>query len=989
MEQLLYGVDIKDEKPVKAVLAASPGLGAEISAEIARLCDNWGTPPPLGLEHPALMSFRLSSSLPGISGRLFTVIRASRGLQPLFHAVVLSEGAYATFMRNPFAVAQCVTFRDEWNPAVKLPQLQIDCDPTRPLVEPAADKSDLGLVDEAVLKLIAEGKLQMPIEQATRQSDRCLALIIACLPEKMRKEMRFASFATSEANNYTLAGIHADGCVFAGWQRMMMAWLAGDYVEEVDSYIEEIRKYLASGDVAGLARTSQRHQFHSGPGAEAVEKPRRDTVSGAMPVKGPRPAPARIRAPQASVARSPVPGPISGRALPVARPKPSRLSPLERKNPNPTSGGRPRGSARPNPIRGAAVVLLLAMAVTAGVMWKMGKTLAESLEWANLQGIMGENPRTERAPTLLEVVDVGAVYSRQLKLVTGSGKGLNPSLDKGRRKALNKLREQAAVPLNQQVELFAKLATDGIQQASRPDREAQRMQSLAAQGLVLENELARLELAWYSLAGGTFWQDIPSLPDQAVIARRDSLAKADKGVLQDARNDLETVEAKAVLDQTRGHVSGMASLLTLFDAPSYTQEWENKLGRAAAQVAPSASRMTRAYANSAFAMVRLKKAERSADQISLPYRDDLEDQSWPVAEIRSILTNLRAQTVMFAPGRAPALLTATVDLYAALKTPAALAAEVAVNPGVLADLAANRAVRFDPRAYADFLERIRYEAALLDLGEADDPELIPEQLYAGGDRDLVIGFRNSRAQRLAPAAWDSLAPGADSPFFNHWAGILAEAAKVDLGEAQEAFDADWGECRLVAVRLQEQAAAGHDWTHSWTKMRGQARGILDRYTDDLAADPERSLKLADLAVFLEALEIPLPLPLRSGTIRLDQDRMPEDVKARLEVRIVPDGQAVLSDKFQIGPAAPEGTGWVGNVSLDQTLEIRPEQGLEIRIISEDRGETLLSVSCPSLAEGTGPAGLLRPRSGGRGTVSLRFDSGYWKSLRVPDMGVIF
>ena len=263
------------------------------------------------------------------------------------------------------------------------------------------------------------------------------------------------------------------------------------------------------------------------------------------------------------------------------------------------------------------------------------------------------------------------------------------------------------------MELFAKLAADGIQQGSRPDRETQRMRSLANQGLVLENELARLELAWYSLAAGVFWQDLNTLSDAMVNARRDSLARVEKGVLEDARRDLGTMEAKVVLDQTRGHVDGMASLLTLFEAKSWSSEWEKKLARAAGQVSTTASRMTRAYANSAFALVRLKKAERKADQTILPFRSGIQDEVWPSAEIRSILTNLRAQTVMFSNGQAPHLLTGTLELYSALKKPATLAAESAQSGKVLGGLVTNRAVRFHPEAYQNFLERIRYEAAMI------------------------------------------------------------------------------------------------------------------------------------------------------------------------------------------------------------------------------------------------------------------------------------
>jgi len=634
-------------------------------------------------------------------------------------------------------------------------------------------------------------------------------------------------------------------------------------------------------------------------------------------------------------------------------------------------------------------VLVLALCGTAALMWNGGKILAESLEWANLQGIMGEKPRTERAATLLEVVDVGGVYAHQLKLVKSSGKGLNPSLDKGRVKALGNLREDAGEPLNQQVELFAKLATDGIQQGSRPDRESQRMRSLANQGLVLENELARLELAWYSLAASVFWADLSTLSDEAVSARRDSLAKADKGVLEDTRRDLGTFESKLLLDRTRGNVEGMASLLTLFEVKSWSPVWERNLARAAGKVSPTASRMTRAYANCAFALVRLKKAERKGDQASLPYRRELRNQDWPSPEIRSILTNLRTQTLMFTDGQAPSLLTGTLLLYSTLKNPVSLAAEAVESPRVLRNLAENRAVRFHPEAYDDFLERIRYEAALLSLGGADDPDLIPEHLYSDRDRNLAIIFRDAQSVHHTPAAWDDLAASANVPFFAHWAGHLGSLARVDLARARKEFDVAWVECRKTAVTLQDEIAAGRDWTKSWLELNGQTQAILVAHGRVLTQDQERAFKMADVTNLVVALKIPLPLGLQAGTIRLEQDWLSEGTKARLEIRVTPDGQGWRSDKFFIGPAAPEGAGWVGTVSLEGTLDILPRQGLEIVIRSEKDDEILLTVICPPLAEGVGPGGMVRPRSGDRGSVSLKIDSAYWKSLRVPDVGLIF
>jgi hypothetical protein len=1009
IEQLLFGVNLKEDKPKKSVLARSPGMGQEVSEEIVRLCDNWGLVPTLGLEKPALMSFRLDATMPAVAGRLFTVIRVSNGLNPLFHAVTFSEGTYASFLRNPFAVAKAVNFLDTLEPNLILKREEIEFDPSVPLVDPLPNEEDIGLVDEAVLKFISDGKLSLPIEQTNAQSERCMALIIACMPEKDRKNLRFASFAPSESNQYTLVGLQTEGCVFAGWKRMMMAWVSGEYVEQVDKFITEIRAYLEAGDLAGISRTSQRHQFHSASVQDPLDIQRRSTISASMPVQGfetvrkvrsIQSAPSRpdlglsglAKSPQRPAVnqalRMPVPGP-SGDPGKYSFVNPRKLSPLKRKKPGAAKAFSRRGFSGSQLIRGAVAVLIVGMAVTAGVMWKEGKTLAESLEWANLQGIMGENPRTERAATLLEVVDVGEVYDRQLKQVTGMGKGLNPSLDKGRRKVLVNLREDAASPLNQQVELFAKLASDGIQQGGRPDRESQRMRSLANQGLVLENELARLELAWYSLAGGVFWNDLNTLSDAMVISRRDSLTKVGKGVLEDARRDLGTVEAKLVLDQTRGHVDGMASLLSLFEAKSWSLDWEMKLTRAAGQVSTTASRMTRAYANSAFALVRLKKAERKAEQTILPFRSEIKDEVWPSAEIGSILTNLRAQTIKFSNGQAPHLLTETLELYSALKKPATLAAEAKQSSKVLGGLASNRAVRFHPEAYQDFLERIRYEAALLSLQGEYDPTLIPDHLYAGADKELVVGFRDTMSTYQIPETWDRMAAAEISPFLARWAGHLGSWAGADLDRHRREFDEAWIDCRQDAVKLQGEVTLALDWTETWKTLHAQCQTILAAHADVLGQDPERAVKLADVNYLAVALKAPLPLGLLAGTIRLDQDRMLEPTEAILEIKVVPDGEVWRSDKFKVGPDSTEGMGWVGTVALETTLGIESTQGLEVKVISEKRDEILLMVTCPPLIEGVGPGGLARPRSGGRGSVSLKIDPAYWRSLQVPGLGMIF
>ncbi|MCK9995219.1 MAG: hypothetical protein KAH56_02945, partial [Candidatus Krumholzibacteria bacterium] len=331
----------------------------------------------------------------------------------------------------------------------------------------------------------------------------------------------------------------------------------------------------------------------------------------------------------------------------------------------------------------------------------------------------------------------------------------------------------------------------------------------------------------------------------------------------------------------------------------------------------------------------------------------------------------------------------TLDLYSVLKKPASLASEAVKSPRVLDDLANNRAVRFDPEAYEDFLARIRYEAAMLGLEWSDDPGMIGDHLYAGGDRDLVIGFRNSTSVHQTPDKWDAVAASAGIPFLSRWAVHLGSLARVDLNIAREEFDIAWVECRKTAVKLQGEAEAGRNWTKTWLALNEQAQGILTDHARLLAQDQERSVKMADVTNIVIALKASLDLELQAGTIRLDQDRLPESTKAFLEIQVAPGGKIWRSDKFYIGPASPEGTGWVGTVSLEETLDILPRQSLEIKIIAAKGDEILLTVTCPSLVDGVGPAGMVRPRSGGRGSVSLKIDRSYWKSLRVPDLGMIF
>jgi hypothetical protein len=1012
VEQMLYGVENTDNSAGREVLAKSPGLGTDATTEIATLCDRWGAPPALGLAQPVLMSFRLAAEIPSIRGRLYAVIQASRGFEQIFHAAVISESAYVTFMRNPFALRQVVDFLEDWKPGLRLNRLEVNYDHTRPLVDPPVSAKDIGLVDEAVSKYITDGTLSLPLEQPSSESDRSLALIIACLPEKDRKELRFASFATSDGNNYSLFANESDGGDFSGWRRLMMTWLAGDYVDETDSYIKSIRTYMERGDLVGVTRVTSRQPARPmAPGKERIDPFVVDRFS---------PGVAAEDTPQAKVTRPPLPKspsrPVAG--TPSARkPAPERTEPARRpvKPISAMAVSQPAAEPRPEPIRapnrtkvsrarrlpvrpprfyrrvvrGLVALVVICLAGWFGWMWREGYSISETLEWAGLEYFNAERSRTERAATLLEVVDVGGVYDRQLKLVAGAGNGLNPSLDKGRSKAMGNLQEEVGVPLRQQIDLFVKLANDGMQQGSRPDRETQRMRSLAAQGSVLEQEMARLELAWHSLAAQVFWHDLSHLTDKEVAARHDSLSLREKGFQEDARLGLGTTEQAESLAAARAQVRGMASLLTLFNERSYSAEWEKALSTAAASVSPSASRMTRAYRNSAFALVRLKKYERSQAAMDLPFRGEIRDNDWPTAEVRSILPALRSQARMFPKGHAPALLTGTLDLYGVLKKPGDAAAKAAASAEFLTDLEKNAAFRFHPDPYRDYLDRIRFEAAGIRLSGGRDPSSPGDDRYADAADDIVGAFRDSLATVTDPASWDALAANLESGFLSRWAGRLAVASRLDLDRLKASFDTDWAQCMATAARLRTEVKQGRDWTATWTLADQQARALRATYEGPLAQDFGRSVALTQVAGMQGDLYAPVPLEIESVTVRLERDQLTEPTKIRVAFSFGPGGEEYRSDDFKLGPSAPEGSGWVGTGDIGWKAQLAAAQSIRIRILSKDGERTLLVVDCPALDQGEGIAGMLRPRNGEGGSVSLKINGRYWSGLQVPELGPIF
>ncbi len=1021
IEQLLYGYSHQVEGGGRQELARSAGMGGEVADEIHAICEAWGQAPELGLRHPVLLSQPLQATMPSMRGRLFAVICIGAVETPIFHTLVLTDAVYSGFGRNPYALAHAADFISEWNGSQGMDRVEVDSEMQSELVNPAPGPEDVGLIDEAVLQFILDGTLQLPIEQAFGPSDRALALIIAGLPDKDRKDLKFASFTTAQVNAYDIAGLETEGATFAGWQRLMMARIDTGVTPEQEEYKKQLAGLLARSDLVGLARISNRHNFKAPKKCDIVtaggtkvdiEKPQ--SVSGGQPGAPVSPAPANYSpaatinphasGPAGPISRSPVmrsaatatnsaisrqttlPEHGLDPASNYSKAKPSRRN---RSRVHPPLAHNKRGSGR-RFMRAVSAVILLFIAGWVGTMWLDGKTLTESLEWAGLPGMDGGTERAEHAGTLLDVVDVGRVYEKALKHTGGKGFGLNASGDKAREKALGRLQDDATDPLLEQVNLFVKLTEEGIKQSRHHDREVDRLDALAKQGTVLAKEMARLELAWFSFTTSTNWTDLGRMSDTEIEARRDSLSRVEKGALSDVRLGMGTTITREELLTSRRQMDGMAAVVRLFQVSKWSENWEQRLARAAEKVPPTAGRTTRAYRNSAFALIRLKKAEREVANRDLPYAGYYQPDQWPSAKVKAILPLLRKEVGRFSDQNAPVLLGATLSLYSSLERPEKFIADIQASSAPWKALQKNYAVKFDLALYGNFLERLRYEAAGLKLTESQDPAEIPDYLYSGDTRWTVAAFADSLPVLTQAEQWQAMSAAIEDPFLGRWADHLAGNFRARLAHLQLEFADVWAECMRQAVAIQSQAKAGYDWSADWQLLYSAANSACDKYAAVLSEDPVQRARFDYLAELETALVAEHPLHLDRVTVRLDQGVLTEPTTVQLEFRTPVRGAVWTSEPFLVGPSAPAGTGWVGTTFPDWDVPLSARHRMTCRVVLADDQSVVLDVSYPSLAEGKGPAALVRPWPVEQGSINFKADlEQYWVGLEIPELGLVF
>lgn len=948
MEILNFGTLPGSPGAAPVILSRSSGIDQVMADEIVRLCKGWGQPLVVDEERPAILSFPLKTGVKVSANGAFAVIKVQGASNFLFRVAVLSQSGYALFGYNPFAVVEAGAF-PVWDPAAipvqqPLKQLKGDLE-----ISPLPSPEDVGMVDEALHQLLASHKLYLPIENSTRESDRCLALLIEVMPVALKKQLRFASFAPSPANGYHLAATATAECEFSGWQRLMMTLVGGALPDNQDRYVKSVRDCLAFGDLGVIREQSKLLPLN----VENVEIKKKPAPQIQMPTVDP-------------VVAS------------VSPPRPFRSSgknkkPISVRSGKKTTLAQQRGGQRQLP---GFLVGLLVLVMTIGGGWTYLEFFhgGRGIQWNELVSWpgQGEKPRQNRVASLLEVPNVGDVYNRQIKKINRAAMipGLNQETDQ--RRGLVNLKNDAAIPLLAQVDLFLDLASAGIRQGNRPDREGERLKALAHQGKVLEVEVARLELAWHSLSSCINWRDLTALSDDRVVARRDSLQNALPSALKAAAQDMNFGPRLKKLGFATGQTKGMSQLVALFQVPQWSPEWNTELYRAAELVSPSASKLTRAYRNSAFTLIRLKNAEHQDVFTSGAFVDNLVPGVWPGENVTDILPGLSREVGKFSKNETPPLLKGTLQLYQTLENPVLMVEGLIAGQTSLEILEDNPAVLFDSEVYTNYLERLRYEGAL-----------IRAELYPENEQSSLVAFEMVRQQPSLDKQWEKQISIQGRPFLKRWAAHEKNLVQQELLSDLSGFDEHWNEVQLQVEKLRARAQQGHDWTGVWVDLNS----VLDRSLvagEALSSkDPTVAAKVQEMHALKAMLAEPRNIELTMVTVRVEQNLLSGPERAVFEFQTLPDGKIHRSASFNIGPAAPAGSGWVGTVRLEEILALSPMQKFRGTVRSVHGDQLLVNVEYPSLSERVGPGALARPRSGSAGSLLIKIENQWWKSIRFP------
>lgn len=996
IEQLICGFNPESPDSGRSLLSHSPSMGANVTEEILSFCNGWGDESPSGLSHPAVLSFPLRATMPSIRGQLYAIVRVSTGYPACFHSVVMSKSDYRNFGYNPFAVVKAGAFLDVWSGGERLARGTIAPINPNAIFSPPPNPADVGMVDEAVQEFLTRGKLVLPIEASCDQSDRILSLMIRLMPLVLREKLRFASFTRAGENAYTLAAVYSKDTPFTSWQRLFMTLIEQVTPEPVRKYVASVRNALLSGDFA-VADKAEWGNAKRKPATPTQPAPALEPVSSSVlpfhqeASAGPKPslstrsfAPTPKVSPAIVTALPGSPGATGGRSSAA----PSRRSYADK----PVHGKRSRlvrqtvrmGGRHRRQKSQAVVTFLVIVAVLASA-WLYLDRSGKGKEWGlfDLANWGGSGGSGSKAPSLLEVVDVGREYSKMMGTIERTGLVPGTNGEQARRRAQADLQAKIAGPLLVQADLFLELAEDGIKQGNRPDREKDRLGALDNQGRVLEEELVLLDLAYFSLKEGVLWRDLDHLNHLQAKARRDSLVKFAKIPMADSAREVGTASYWRSLKGARKNVSGMAALLELFQASTWSPSWEKQLKRAAEKVSPSASPMSRAYRNNAFTLLRLKKSERQEANELSAFASEIRDHTWPSPQVEDILGEMRRKASLYGQGQVPELLVGIMEVHAQLDKPQSLIEKAMVSGDPLVAIQKNPAYKFDPAVYAEHVNRIRFEAVQALLAQGHDPSEIPRHLREGMKVESVLEFNTTLQEKDTVEDWESLAKKEGDTFIGRWSRQQIVQVQQRNALMRKSHDLAWARCLPLIDELKGRSQDGRDWTSTWVDLMAELDAVLSASPVALRNDPRRSSQWNETAELKNALTVQAPLNIHSTVIRLEQEMLPGPAEVEVHFQVSGASTTFGSPRIQMGPAAPQGTGWVGTASLQWSIPVSAQDDFSATVYAAGNPEPILIVSYPSLAERVGPGALERPRRAEGGSLVFRTDGQWWSHLQFP------
>ncbi len=964
VEFLNYGTPSDSPGAASGILGRSPGVNQYLADEIVRLCRGWGRFEDKELTQPVVLSFPLKPEKSGGGQSYHVVIKIKVSHNSQFQAVVINTSDFSTIGYNPYTLLSLGVFPD-WNP---------DAIPGRQKVElkrqalnflPPPSPEDVGLVDEALHQILASHKLFLPIEEPGLDSDRCLALLWEVIPHALKKQLRFASFAPTTSNAYHLAATATVGCDFSGWKRLVMTLVGGNLSSNLAKYVKRVRDCLAFGELESLEGESRLVTL-----AQTTQEPVKTPATATHDPLS-KPAAASIPAP-VKTKKNP---PRAALKSPIRPPAPVRRPPSQKSKLSYRRGKR-------HPFSGALLGLLIIVA-TAGGGWTYLKYFhSDGVKWHELVSLPGfmKDGEDQRVTSLLEVPNVAAVYNKQIKQISRAGMipGLSPESEQG--KGVINLKQKAAIPLLAQVDLFLDLASKGIKQGKRPDREAVRLKALAEQGEVISVEMARLELAWHSLTTKVNWRDLGELEDAQVHARRDSLWRSSQASLRVSHEDMAFGSRQVDLVQAVGQIQGMSKLVSLFQLDQYSESWAKELYQWAEMVSPAASTMTRAYRNSAFALIRLKRAEQLTSFAEGPFVQRLEKGSWPAAEVADILPGLRRQVGMFGSYDAPPLLAGTLAWYQILENPDTEVARLIGGQSSKSQLHKNVAVQFDSGAYENYVQRLVYEA-LQDCSEKEGPF---EELTSGGEPSDWVSFENYLASGLSAEQWIEKSTQLNEPFLRRWAQYEAGLIEKKIQSRFNQFEALTLQISNDRDRLVKMGKQGQDWSDVWRKLQAGVNSAESLALNLQGTGLDMASHLHKLEQLKKSLNINRPLQLQGVIVRLDQEQIQETQNVYFEF-VASSGPGVArSEEFTLGPAAPAGSGWVGTVDFVRSPSLGPQQNFTGTVRLAADNSSLLTVTFPSLANEGGPGILSRPKPGQGGSLRIKATDSWFRNLEIEE-----